>query len=100
MASLSPQFLPIRRKLPSIMLLRNLYLSYHNLCSSVSELGMFEVFNDMNGNVEIEGAKPKLHKICCKMKWSKPTYKREKYFKIWLPSCGILLVLLMHYYSR
>ncbi|KAK3199785.1 hypothetical protein Dsin_023200 [Dipteronia sinensis] len=51
----------------------------HKLSRSMPiSVGMFEVFNDMDGNFEIEGAKQKLHEICCKKKWPKPTYKIEK----------------------
>ncbi|TXG67514.1 hypothetical protein EZV62_008789 [Acer yangbiense] len=51
-------------KLNAAKVLRKLYLSYHNLFPLMLELGMFEVFKDMDGNFEIEGAKPKLHEIC------------------------------------
>ncbi|KAI9186292.1 hypothetical protein LWI28_015932 [Acer negundo] len=51
----------------------------HKLSHSMPiSVGMFEVFNDTDGNFEIEGAKQKLHEICCKKKWPKPTYKIEK----------------------
>ncbi|KAL5737574.1 hypothetical protein ACOSP7_030335 [Xanthoceras sorbifolium] len=51
----------------------------HKLSHSMPiNVGMFEVFNDIDGKFEIEGAKQKLHELCCKKKWPKPTYKIEK----------------------
>ncbi|XVE50706.1 hypothetical protein DITRI_Ditri01bG0184700 [Diplodiscus trichospermus] len=34
--------------------------------------------NGINGSFEIEGAKQKLHELCCKKKWPKPIYELEK----------------------
>ncbi|XP_044473641.1 ribonuclease 3-like protein 2 [Mangifera indica] len=39
--------------------------------------GMIEIYNDVDGKLEI-GAKQKLHEICSKKKWPKPTYQTEK----------------------
>eukprot|EP00257_Ricinus_communis_P027522 XP_025014936.1 ribonuclease 3-like protein 2 isoform X5 [Ricinus communis] len=44
-----------------------------------SNLGHFEdVLKTIGGSFEIEGAKRKLHELCGKKKWPKPTYNIEK----------------------
>lgn len=51
----------------------------HKLSQSmpVDNGGMIENYNDVDGKSEIEGAKQKLHELCSKKKWLKPTYKYE-----------------------
>ncbi|CAL5392107.1 unnamed protein product [Camellia sinensis] len=39
-----------------------------------------DIYISMNGTNEIEGAKQKLHEICGKKRWPKPTYQKEFVF--------------------
>lgn len=34
-----------------------------------------DIFSELNGDMEIEGAKQKLHELCGKKKWPRPDYK-------------------------
>ncbi|GMY31166.1 ribonuclease 3-like protein 2 isoform X1 [Fagus crenata] len=44
-----------------------------------TNIGMLGYSLGLNGSFEIEGAKQKLHELCCKKKWPKATYSTEKY---------------------
>uniref|UniRef100_A0A2N9HEM7 RNase III domain-containing protein n=1 Tax=Fagus sylvatica TaxID=28930 RepID=A0A2N9HEM7_FAGSY len=43
-----------------------------------TNIGMLGYSLGLNGSFEIEGAKQKLHELCCKKKWPKATYSTEK----------------------
>ena len=42
-----------------------------------TNIGMLGYSLGLNGSFEIEGAKQKLHELCCKKKWPKATYRYE-----------------------
>ncbi|KAM7504214.1 hypothetical protein LguiB_003118 [Lonicera macranthoides] len=46
--------------------------------SSTKDRMSMEIFSELNERMEIEGAKQKLHEICGKKKWSKPSYRIEE----------------------
>ncbi|KAL2483734.1 Ribonuclease 3-like protein 2 [Forsythia ovata] len=37
-----------------------------------------DIFSELNGEMEIEGAKQKLHELCGKIKWPRPDYKVDR----------------------
>ncbi|CAA3030473.1 ribonuclease 3 2 [Olea europaea subsp. europaea] len=37
-----------------------------------------DIFSELNGDMEIEGAKQKLHELCGKKKWPRPDYKVDR----------------------
>lgn len=44
-------------------------------CSISSDKMDVDVYNSVNGTYEIEGAKQKLHELCGKKRWPKPSYR-------------------------
>lgn len=47
------------------------------LSSELNDVEMMENNFEINGSNEIDGAKQKLHELCCKKKWPKPNYRYE-----------------------
>lgn len=47
----------------------------HKLSYGSSDLLNDEIFNQLNKDGEVHGAKQKLHELCGKKKWPKPNYK-------------------------
>ncbi|KAF2314158.1 hypothetical protein GH714_023795 [Hevea brasiliensis] len=51
----------------------------HKLSHSMPSNGsLSDILDSINGSFEIEGAKQKLHELCGKKKWQKPSYNIEK----------------------
>ncbi|CAI9755041.1 unnamed protein product [Fraxinus pennsylvanica] len=49
--------------------------SLQKLSYTSSDMMRPDIFSELNGEMEIEGAKQKLHELCGKKKWPRPDYK-------------------------
>ncbi|XAR67437.1 Ribonuclease III [Bertholletia excelsa] len=47
-------------------------------CSRSTDKMDVDIYNSVNGTYEIEGAKQKLHELCGKKRWPKPSYRIER----------------------
>ncbi|CAI9755040.1 unnamed protein product [Fraxinus pennsylvanica] len=52
--------------------------SLQKLSYTSSDMMRPDIFSELNGEMEIEGAKQKLHELCGKKKWPRPDYKVDR----------------------